>query len=104
MSGSERSGSEGRAARGPEPSLAAVAAVAACVLLAYGPVCLFGSWVFDDLRFLYDNPRLAQPGGLRAIWLEPSYDPWNSTGDLVNPDPHSPTTGRSSTRRSGSST
>ena len=52
-------GSESRAARGPEPSLAAVAAVAACVLLAYGPVCLSGSWVFDDLRFLYDNPRIA---------------------------------------------
>ena len=81
-------GSESRAARGPEPSLAAAAAVAACVLLAYGPVCLFGSWVFDDLRFLYDNPRIAQPGGLRAIWLEPSYDPQNRAGGLVNPDPH----------------
>ena len=78
----------GPGTRGAEPSLAAVAAVAACVLLAYGPVCLFGSWVFDDLRFLYDNPRISQPGGLRAIWLEPSYDPWNRTGDLVNPDPH----------------
>ena len=84
-----RSGARaGPGTRGAEPSVAAVAAVAACVLLAYGPVCLFGSWVFDDLRFLYDNPRITEPGGLRAIWLEPSYDPWNRTGDLVNPDPH----------------
>ena len=94
MSGSEGMGSEGGSAqagpgfRGAEPSLGAVVVVAACVLLAYGPVCLVGSWVFDDLRFLYDNPRIAKPGGLRAIWLEPSYDPWNRAGDLVNPDPH----------------
>ena len=62
--------------------------IGACVLAAYLPAVVHGSWVFDDLKFLFHAPRLETLEGLKRIWLDPSYDPNDLTHPLPNWEPH----------------
>jgi tetratricopeptide (TPR) repeat protein len=50
------------------------ASLAFLVLLAYAPAFRAG-YVVDDEQYVYDNPTLRTPGGLRRIWLEPQASP-----------------------------
>ena len=52
----------------------AVLVFSACVIAAYLPVLLLGSWVFDDLFCILMAPRLETFEGLKRIWLDPAWD------------------------------
>ena len=68
--------------------LGAFLALSACVVAAYLPALLFGSWVFDDLKFLLRAPRLESLEGLKLIWLDPRFDIDDFASPLMNYDPH----------------
>ena len=40
-------------------------------IFAFLPMVLWGSWVWDDLKFIFWNPRLLDGDGLYALWFEP---------------------------------
>lgn len=63
-------------------------ALSACVVAAYLPALLLGSWVFDDLKFLLRAPRLESLEGLKLIWLDPKYDVDDFASPLMNYEPH----------------
>jgi tetratricopeptide (TPR) repeat protein len=55
--------------------------IAATGWWVYSPV-LHGHWLWDDDRYITDNPLLREPGGLAKIWLSPTavnYFPVTST-------------------------
>ena len=62
--------------------------IGACVLAAYLPAVVHGSWVFDDFKFLFHAPRLETLEGLKRIWLDPSYDQNDLAHPLPNWEPH----------------
>ena len=68
--------------------LRAFLALSACVVAACLPALLYGSWVFDDLKFLLRAPRLESLEGLKLIWLDPRYDVDDFTSPLMNYEPH----------------
>jgi tetratricopeptide (TPR) repeat protein len=46
----------------------------ACTLLAYWPA-IGNGFVWDDDQYVFRNPTLTEPGGLRRIWLDPQATP-----------------------------
>ena len=44
-------------------------------LIAYSTVIDSGGWIWDDDSYILNNPHLADPGGLKAIWADPSATP-----------------------------
>ena len=69
-------------------SLLTFVGIGACVLAAYLPAVIYGSWVFDDFKFLFHAPRLETLEGLKRIWLDPSFDRSDLTHPLPNREPH----------------
>ena len=51
------------------------AAVLALTAAVYTPFVLHAGWIWDDDDYVTDNPALTAPGGLRAIWTDPSATP-----------------------------
>ena len=47
------------------------ASLVGLTLLAFLAVLVWGGWVWDDLHYVYSNPRLLDGAGLRAIWFDP---------------------------------
>ena len=54
-----------------ERPAAAYAALVGLTLLAFLAVLVWGGWVWDDLQYIYFNPRLLDGEGLRALWFDP---------------------------------
>ena len=54
-----------------EHPASAYASLVGLTLLAYLAVLFWGGWIWDDLQYIYFNPRLLDIEGLRALWFDP---------------------------------
>ena len=70
----------------PKRPAGAFASLVGLTLLAYLAVLVWGGWVWDDLQYVYFNPRLLDVEGLRALWFDPGKPEHPFTEPLADPD------------------